>query len=100
MRESVTYQMILKEGFEEGYKKGFEEGYKRGFEEGYKKGFEEGLFNEARKLVSRYGTKRLDPPDPTIIAEIEAIHELEIVEALLDRVPDSDGSSWTGLLDS
>jgi len=68
MRESVTYQAILREGRAE----------------------------EARALLLRLGTKRFGPPSETARAAVEAITEIERLEGLNERLLDVE--SWEELL--
>jgi hypothetical protein len=68
MRESSTYQAILEEGRIEG----------------------------ARGLLLHLGTKKLGPPDPTIVARLSQIDDLETLERLSDDL--LTATSWTVLL--
>lgn len=72
MRESSAYQMILEEGETVGRAK------------------------EAKKILLRQGRKRFGEHDPSVIARIEAITDLDQVETLIDRL--LDVSSWEELL--
>lgn len=76
MKESVTYQAILKEGREEGR--------------------EEGRAEEARALLVRLGTKRFGPPSEAARAALEAVTGIERLEGLNERVLDVE--SWEELL--
>ncbi len=68
MRDSTTYQAILDEGRTE----------------------------EARKLLLRWGRKRLGEPDATVEAAVQAITDLEHLELLAERV--YEVASWQDLL--
>ena len=68
MKESVTYQKILREGRAEG----------------------------AKRILKRLGSKRLGKPEPRIEAEIDAIADLEKLEQLSDRV--LEVTDWEELL--
>jgi predicted transposase YdaD len=72
MKESVTYQKILREGRVEG------------------------RVEEAIRILKRLGTKRVGKPDPLIEAAIDAIADLERLEQLSDRVLEVTG--WEELL--
>jgi Domain of unknown function (DUF4351) len=74
MRDSTTYQAILKEGFQEGREE------------------------EARRLLLRQGTRKFGKPDAAIIAAIEAIHDIDRLESLTDRVVDATAGDWNDLL--
>jgi predicted transposase YdaD len=72
MKESVTYQKILREGRAEGRAEG------------------------AKRILKRLGSKRLGKPEPRIEAEIDAIADLEKLEQLSDRV--LEVTDWEELL--
>ena len=74
MRESTTYQAILREGRQEGR-----------------------ITGEQRLLV-RMGTKRFGEPDTAILAAIEAIRDIERLEALGLRIVDPSVRDWSELL--
>jgi predicted transposase YdaD len=76
MKESVTYQKILREGRAEGRAEGCAEG--------------------AKRILKRLGSKRLGKPEPRIEAEIDAIVDLEKLEQLCDRV--LEVTDWEELL--
>jgi hypothetical protein len=66
MRESTTFQAILREGRQEG------------------------IIVGVQRVLLRQGTKRFGPPDPTTVTAIEAIKDIDQLEALLDRLLDAD----------
>lgn len=72
MKESVTYQAII--------------------EEGRAKGVAQGM----SKTLLRQGRKRFGPPSEATVAAIEAITDLNRLEALSERL--LDVSSWDELL--
>ncbi|MCY2966364.1 MAG: DUF4351 domain-containing protein [Planctomycetota bacterium] len=76
MKESVTYQAILKEG--------------------RAAGLEEGREEEARRILLVQGTKRFGKPPVKIRKSIETITELAVFERLAVRLLDVD--SWSDLL--
>jgi hypothetical protein len=82
MRESTTYQAILREGRQEGIMEGRIEGRIEG----------------ERRLLVRQGTKRFGVPDAATVTAIEAIEDLGRFEALGDRVLDAGIQSWDDLL--
>ena len=74
MRESTTYQAILREGLDQG------------------------RMNEARAVLQRIGSRQFGPPASDALARIDAIGSLEKLESLLDRVLDRSANSWDELL--
>jgi hypothetical protein len=74
MRDSTTYQAILKEGFQEGRRE------------------------VARRFLLRRGARRFGEPDAAIIAAIESIHDIDRLESLTDRLVDATASDWNDLL--
>ncbi len=90
MKESVTYQEILEEGFEKGIEKGIE----RGIEKGETKG----RISEARSFILRSGTRKCGPPDAVTSQRLESIDDVPILEALMDRMLDTGLTTWAELL--
>ncbi len=78
MQESTTYQAILSEG--------------------RKEGLVEGHITGERQVLIRLGTKKFGPPDTAILAAIEAIRDVDRLEALSERMLDSDVRDWNSLL--
>jgi predicted transposase YdaD len=76
MRESVTYQMIIEEGIEQG--------------------LERGRAQEARDLLISLGADRLGPPDMTTVAALDSIQDRALLELLIRRL--FDATSWDDLL--
>jgi predicted transposase YdaD len=76
MKESTTYQAILQEGRIEG-----------------------GIA-EAQRILLRQGTKRFGEPDATTVATLEAIQDIDRLEALIERTLDFGIRDWDGLLDA
>ena len=87
MKESVTYQKILREGRAEGIELG------RG--EGIELGREEGREEEAKRIIFRLGTKRFGEAGANVVAHIEAA-ALPQLELLVDRLIVVE--SWDELL--
>ena len=95
LKESSTYQAILEKDARrtrEGTRRRAREGTRR---RAAKKGRAEGLA-EAIKMLIKIGTKRFGPPDPAVLERIEAITDLERIEALSDRL--LEVASWDELL--
>jgi len=86
MRQSTTYQAILREGWQEGR------------QEGRQEGLVEGRISEAQRLVLRQGTKRFGEPDAATVAAVEAIQDILRLEAVHDRALDPDIHDWDELL--
>ena len=74
MRESTTYQAILREGRQEGKVKGEQE------------------------LLLRQGTKRFGEPDAATIAAIEAIQDIDRLGVIGERILEPDIRDWDDLL--
>ncbi|MCY2962118.1 MAG: hypothetical protein NT069_00450 [Planctomycetota bacterium] len=96
MKESVTYQAILKEGRAAGLEEGREVGRELGREEGREEGRERGREEEARRILLVQGTKRFGKPPVKIRRSIATITELAVFERLAVRL--LDVNSWTELL--
>ena len=82
LRESTTYQAILREGRAEGRTEGRAEG----------------RIAEAQRLLLRQGTRRFLEPGAEAVAALEAIRDIERLEALGDRILDPDIRDWGDLL--
>jgi predicted transposase YdaD len=82
MRESTTYQAILREGRQEGIMEGRLEG----------------RLDQARRILLRQGTKRFGEPDATTVATIEAIKDVGRLETMVDRLVDGEIHVWDDLL--
>jgi predicted transposase YdaD len=73
MKESTTYQAILREGKAEG------------------------RLEEAKRILLRQGRKRFGQPKAAVKSKIDAIADLAQLERLSDRV--LDATSWDELID-
>jgi predicted transposase YdaD len=78
MQESTTYQAILREG--------------------RNAGLIEGRIAGEQRVLIRQGTKKFGTPDAATLAAIEAIRDVERLEALCERMLDSDVRDWNSLL--
>jgi predicted transposase YdaD len=78
MRESTTYQAIRSEGRDEG--------------------LIEGCIAGERRVLLRLGTKNFGTPAPAILHAIEAFCDVDRLEALCERMLDSDVDDWNRLL--
>ena len=76
MKESVTYQAILRKGKAEGKL--------------------EGKADEAKRILLRQGRKRFGQPQASVNSQIESLADLRRPERLIDRVPDA--KSWDDLI--
>jgi predicted transposase YdaD len=82
MQDSKTYQYAIETGREQGRDEGRVEG----------------RVDEVRRLLTRFGERRLGPAPATVQAMLETIEDVERLEGLFDRV---DGvQSWDELLES
>ncbi len=73
-----------------------EEGFEKGIEKGIEKGREEGALAELRKTLLRLGSKRLDPPEETAAASLQAIADLTRPERMSERL--LEVATWSDLL--
>jgi predicted transposase YdaD len=104
LRESRTYQEILREGLAEGREKGLAEGLAEGREkglaeglaEGREKGRAEGRAEGERLALLRLGSRRLGAPDRRVAAAIDGLADLGRIERMIDRV--LDARDWDDLL--
>ncbi len=78
VKESTTYQKILRDGRTEG--------------------LAEGRTTEAQKFLFLLGTKRFGVPEAEARAALEAIHDVDRLEDLGERLLDADVRDWNGLL--
>lgn len=88
MKESATYQAILREG------RG--EGIAQGLAEGKAEGLAKGSLQEAKALLVRLGQKKLGKPDAVSQASIEAMDNVQQVELLAESL--FDVATWQELL--
>jgi predicted transposase YdaD len=84
MKESSTYQAILREGLAEGIAKGRAEGMAEGRADG------------ERRILLRLGALRLGTPSLEVIAALEAITAADRLERMADRLFEVE--SWEELL--
>jgi len=102
MKESRTYQKILREGrqegLEEGLVKGLEEGLEKGRAEGLEEGRKKGRANEARAIIKRQGTRRFGKPSTEYVNRLKATNDIKRLEALADRI--LDATSWADLFET
>jgi predicted transposase YdaD len=94
MQESTTYQKILREGRQ----KGMEEGMEKGREEGREEGMEKGRIVEARRMLLRMGRQRFGEPDAKTVTVLNQLQVVEQIEALGDKILDSEIRDWHALL--
>jgi hypothetical protein len=80
MKESVTYQTILREGKAEAWDE-----WKL-----------EGKIEEAKRILLRQGRKRFGQPKASVKAQVESLADLRRLERLIDRV--LDAKSWDDLI--
>jgi hypothetical protein len=82
VKDSTTYQKILRDGRAEGLAEGRTKGH----------------IEEARRIVLRRGTKRFGEPEAAVLAELEDIGDINRLEDLIERSFDADVRDWDGLL--
>jgi predicted transposase YdaD len=78
MKESTTYQSILTEGRQEGESMG--------------------RVREAPRILRLQGMRRFGAPSPAIEAVLEAIDDVDRLEALSVRIVEPDLQGWDDLL--
>jgi hypothetical protein len=88
MKESATYQAILREGMAEGRAQGMAQGRAAGLTEG--------KVEEARKMLLLQGRNQFGEPPPEAVAALEALTDLGRLEELGVRL--LRASSWKELL--
>jgi predicted transposase YdaD len=82
MKESTTYQSILREGRQEGRQEGESVGRVR----------------EAQRILRLQGTKRFGAPSPEIAAALDGIQDVDRLEALGERILELELKGWDDLL--
>ncbi len=83
VKDSTTYQKILRDGEAKGRVEGLAEG----------------LIKEARRILLRLGTKRFGTPEALVLATLEDIRDIDRLEELSDRILDADVLDWNSLLE-
>jgi hypothetical protein len=81
-RDSTTYQAILR----------------KGREQGWAQAREDARFTGGKRFLICVGPKKFGEADAATLAMIEAIHDFEKLEALADRMVESDVRDWSQLL--
>jgi AraC-like DNA-binding protein len=66
----------------------------------YRRIINDGRLEEARRLLIRQGTKRFHEPDAMAVAALDAIRDLDRLEAIGERIVDPDIQDWDDLLRS
>ncbi len=64
----------------------------------YRKIINDGRLEEARRFLIRQGTKRFREPDATTVNALEAIRDIDRLEAIGERIVDPDLDGWEDLL--
>ncbi len=99
MKESTTYQKILREGRHEGRVEGRVEGRQEGRHEGLHEGLNMGELREARRFLVVLGMERLGEPGPEVLKSLEAIPSVERLETLGRKmISDPSIVGWDDLL--
>ena len=66
--------------------------------DGRREGAFEGRFDEARRFLLRQGTKRFGAPNAALGAALEAIQDIDQLEALAARIPEPSVRNWDDVL--
>jgi hypothetical protein len=64
----------------------------------YRRIVNDGRLEEARRILIRLATKRFGEPDRATVAAVDAINDIERLEAIGERTLDVDIHDWNGLL--
>ena len=64
----------------------------------YQRIVNDGRLAEARRMLLLLGTKRFRAPDAAIVSALEAIRDIDRLEALGERIIDPDIHDWQVLL--
>ena len=64
----------------------------------YRRIINDGRLEEARRLLIRLGTKKFHEPDGLAVAALEAIRDIDRLEAIGERIMDPDVQDWDDLL--
>ena len=64
----------------------------------YRKIINDGRLEEARRFLIRLGTKRFREPDATTVSALEAIRDIDRLEAIGERIVEPDLHGWEDLL--
>jgi predicted transposase YdaD len=86
MIESVTYDLIKREGLLEGLEKGRQEGMEKGIEKGIERGRLEGLWSGLLEAIAFGLDLRFGPSGLRLLPEISQIHDLNRLRAIQDRL--------------
>jgi hypothetical protein len=68
--------------------------------DGRRYGALEGRIDGARRFLLRQGTKRFGQPDAATGATLDALQDIDQLEALAERIPEAGVRDWDGLLQS
>lgn len=94
MRESVAYELIKKEGFDEGLQegmhkglregmqKGLQEGVQKGLQEGIAQGLRQGVVQSSRRLLVDVLEERFEIVPRSVLRMIQEIDDPNILEML------------------
>lgn len=64
----------------------------------YERTLRDGRLDEARRIIRRLGIQKYGEPDADIAGAIEAIGDLDRLEALSDKILQAEVKSWDDLL--
>ena len=87
MMESVAYEMIKKEGYDEGLQQGLQQGIQQGMQQGIQQGVQQGLqqgmLADAREMVLEALAERFGPVPPDIEDVITTMESRRQLKELL-----------------
>jgi len=93
MMESVAYEMIKKEGYDEGMQQGIQQGLQQGLQQGMQQGLQEGMLTEGREMVLEALAERFGPVPRDIeeaVITMESRRQLKELLRLALRVQNID----------
>ena len=82
MIESAAYEIIKKEGFEEGLKAGIQKGFEQGIQKGLEQGIQKGLLKAVELgLKIKFGVEGM-----RVYGKIRKIRDVDFLEALAEAI--------------
>lgn len=82
MRESVAYELIKKEGFDEGLQEGMHRGLQEGMHKGLQQGFRQGSVQSSRRLLVGVLEARFETVPGSVLSMLQHIDDPDALEML------------------
>ena len=96
MFESSTYTATIEKGKAIGLREGILQGQREGILQGQREGILQGELTARRKLIIKFGTERFGKPPREIVARLDAITDIERLDAILEHT--ITAQSWQDAL--